>query len=341
MLLRWLLTILLATGCCTAGAQTLGGEAAFPFLKLPATPLLSATGGANVSWRSADGGHALYQPALLSPELDGDLGLYFNSFVAGVKSGAASYVHHREKEHLTFGAGLFFMDYGSIAETDAAGNRLGTFRPQDFTVQLSASYAYLQRWRFGASLRYIGSRYGQYTASGIAIDAGLHYRDSARQFSAGVLVRNAGTQLRSFTGEKEELPFDLQAGITKKLARAPLGFSLTAQGLHRFNLAYADTAFNNENEPGRRSPGFAGKLLQHVIAATHLYLGPHLEATIGYNHLRRSELNIGTGGNGLNGFSSGLRTRFRKLELHYTRAWYGRSFAYNQMGVVVRLKEGL
>jgi hypothetical protein len=146
-----------------------------------------------------------------------------------------------------------------------------------------------------------------------------------------------GVQLSTYNGTNEELPFDLQAGITKRLAKAPFGFSLTLQQAHRFNILYNDTTFNNENNFATKS-SFSTKLFNHFVLATHIYLGKNLEATVGYNFLRRSELNLGTSGNGLNGFSAGFRARFSKLEFQYARAYFSRGNAYNQFGIGLNLK---
>ena len=78
-------------------------------------------------------------------------------------------------------------------------------------------------------------------------------------------------------------------------------------------------------------------MLDHVVVATHIYLGNNLEATVGYNRLRRSELNIGSSGNGLNGFSMGLRLRFQKLQVQYARSNYQRNIAYNQIGLTLHM----
>jgi hypothetical protein len=68
-----------------------------------------------------------------------------------------------------------------------------------------------------------------------------------------------------------------------------------------------------------------------------VYSGPHLEATIGYNFLRRRELSIGTEGNGLTGFAVGLRARFSKLQILYARSAYQRGIAANQIGITLQL----
>jgi hypothetical protein len=73
--------------------------------------------------------------------------------------------------------------------------------------------------------------------------------------------------------------------------------------------------------------------------ATHIYAGEHLEVIFGYNHLRRTELNVGTTANGLNGFSAGWRVKFEKLQVLYARANYQRHIAYNQVAVTIQLNE--
>ncbi|MFL5771608.1 MAG: hypothetical protein ACJ75F_00530, partial [Flavisolibacter sp.] len=84
---------------------------------------------------------------------------------------------------------------------------------------------------------------------------------------------------------------------------------------------------------------FISKLLNHLVVAAHIYAGSYLEATIGYNHLRRSELNMGASGNGLNGFSMGLRVKFQKLQVMYARSSYQRNISYNQFGMTLMMNQ--
>ena len=79
--------------------------------------------------------------------------------------------------------------------------------------------------------------------------------------------------------------------------------------------------------------------MNHFVLATHIYIGNNLDATIGYNHLRRSELNIASAANGLNGFSMGLRIKFSKLQVMYARSNYQRNIAFNQFGLTVALNQ--
>jgi hypothetical protein len=73
-----------------------------------------------------------------------------------------------------------------------------------------------------------------------------------------------------------------------------------------------------------------------LVAATHIYIGNNLEAIIGYNRLRRTELSLGTG-NGLNGFSAGFAARFKKFHVTYARSVYQRGISFNQIGMALYL----
>jgi hypothetical protein len=238
----------------------------------------------------------------------------------------------------TFGTQVFFIDYGSIPQTDAAGNEEGQFRPKDLVIQVSAAKTYLQKWQYGINIKLIQSNYGAYRSSAIAADAGIFFNDSTAHFSAGLVAKNMGAQLATYSGTAEDLPFDLQIGFTKKLADAPFAFSVTAQQAHQFNTAYNDTVFNNEGGFGN-SASFGNKLFNHFVLATHIYIGANLQATIGYNRLRRNELNLGSSGNGLNGFSAGFKAQFNKLHFQYARAYFGRGHTYNQFGLHMQLNQ--
>jgi len=331
-----LFCLILGSATTPLAAQTIGGAAAYNFLHLPATPAQTAVGGVNVSLANDDIGLALNNPALLKSSLHGQLGINFNSFFAGIKAYQLGGVWHHEQSGTTFGGGIFYLDYGSLTQTDIYGNETGSFRPVDYSIQLSAARAYGNRIRYGVTAKLINSNYGIYRSRALAFDVGLHYNDTASRFSAGLVARNMGGQLKTYSGTAEDLPFDLQAGVSKRLEKAPFGFSLTFQHLHRFNTDFNDPSFVSENGTTHRS-AFGRRLTNHIVLATHVYLGRNLEVHVGYNFLRRRELNVGSGGNGLNGFSAGFRARFSRLQFQYARAAYQRGRSYNQFGIQLPL----
>lgn len=336
------LSILLISIILTAKTQTIGGNSIYNFLKLPATPQLTGLGGINISNISNDIGLSFNNPALLRPSMHAQLTTVFNSMYAGIKNYHAMMGYTREKLQTNFSLGTEYFDYGTIAQTDASGNVLGTFRPGDYVVQVSGSRKYLERWYYGATIKFIHSNYGLYRSDGLAMDVGVAYYDSTSQLQVSVLMKNMGVQLKRYEGTTgDDLPFDIQAGITKRLKNAPLQFSVTAQRLHQFNIRYNDTSFNNDNGFNQTSEAAItfDKIFRHIVIATQVYVGDKLEITAAYNHLRRAELNIYNATNGLNGFSLGVGVLFKKIQIRYARAYYQNNTAYNQFGLNLSLNE--
>lgn len=336
------ITIWLLLLSVNISAQTLGGNSVFNFLRLSSTPQLTALGGINISQTSNDVGLAFNNPALLTPSMHTQMNAVFNSFYGDIKVYHLSLSYRHEKLKTNFSWGLNYFGYGNAAETDASGNILGKFRPTDWVMQVSASRNYLDKWNYGATLKFISSNYGQYSSNGLAIDIGVLFHDSSKLFSAAIVAKNMGTQLKKYEGtDADELPFDLQIGLTKRLANAPFSFSLTAQRLQQFDISYNDTNFNNDNgfENGSTKKFSFDKLLNHLVLATTIYAGNRVEVMAGYNFLRRKELNIGNAANGLNGFSMGVGVLLGKLQIRYARAYYQSNMAFNQLGLNMKLND--
>ena len=116
---------------------------------------------------------------------------------------------------------------------------------------------------------------------------------------------------------------------------------MTTHHLHRFDLRYNDAAYNADNDLANDSTKkfIIDKLFGHFVFATTIYLGDKVELQAGYNYLRRKELNIGNGGNGLTGFSLGVSLVLNKLQVRYARSHYQNNTAYNQLGLNMMLNK--
>ncbi|HJV20152.1 MAG TPA: type IX secretion system protein PorQ [Sediminibacterium sp.] len=318
-ILLLLIFIYTATRCTS---QTLGGNAVFNFLTQPNTAQLSALGGINISSFGNDVGMAFHNPALLQRQMSRQVNTSFNAFIAGISHLTAATALHLPGPGLNLGLGVQYLNYGSLVQTDASGNILGNIRPNDYMIQVMVSRPYMERFRVGVTAKLIHSAYGNYRSSGIAADIGLSYTDTTAMWQASVLVKNMGMQLKTYAadGQKEELPFDIQAGISKKLANAPIQFSLTAHHLHRLNIRYNDTAFN-ATEGDIRNNGLQ-KIFAHLVLSSQIYLSDFTELSLGYNFLRRQDLNVFGAGSGLNGFSCGAGILLRKLHIRYATGFY-------------------
>ncbi|MES2332211.1 MAG: type IX secretion system protein PorQ [Bacteroidota bacterium] len=306
-------------------SQTLGGNAVFNFLSHPNTAQLSALGGVNISTIGNDVGMSYQNPSLLRDGMHQQVNTSFNSFVAGIRNFSLTTAYHLEEAKTNIAIGANYFDYGNLTQTDASGNILGSFHPADYAVQVMASKQYHERFHYGITMKYIHSNYGQYRSSGLAFDVGLSYYDSSNQLQVSVVVKNMGTQLSTYDGSsrKEELPFDLQAGITKRLENAPFQFSLTAHHLQKFNTYYNDTAFRaSEGESGYAGSNTLDKIFSHLVLSAQIFVNEKLEITSGFNFQRRQDLNAYNVTSGLNGFSFGAGLLLKKLHIRYATGFY-------------------
>lgn len=109
-------------------SQTLGGNASFSFLKLPNSAQQSALGGINISTFNKDVANAWANPALLNADMSKQISTSYNAFLAGINQlGLVTGIDTKWKK-ITVGGGIQFLDYGTIMQTDAAGNNLGYFK---------------------------------------------------------------------------------------------------------------------------------------------------------------------------------------------------------------------
>src|SRR5882724_1179700 len=341
--MKLIATILLCSFLYSGSAQTLGGNTVYNFLNLPNTPQLTALGGINISDISDDVGLSFNNPALLRAQMHAQLNASFNAFYAGVDNYSFCMAAHSSRLQTTFAAGVNYFDYGHIPQTDPAGNILGEFHPSDYVTQVSASRQYEKKWFYGATLKFIHSGYGIYHSSGAAMDIGINYYDSAHLFQVAFTARNMGVSFRGYGGTPGgELPFDLEIGVTKRLAKAPLQFSFTLHHLQQFDTRYNDTAFNNANGFDQNNKGSSftvDKVVRHFILAVQAYPEDRVEITLAYNYLRRKDLIIGDASNGFTGFSLGGGVLLKRWQVRYARSYYQNNTAYNQFGLNLRLND--
>lgn len=343
MLRLLLFILLLASVPMVLQAQTLGGQNAFNFLRFPASPQQAALGGVNVSQLNDDLALAFHNPARLNAAVHSHMVANFNSLYNGIRSYHWMQAYRHPYLKTNFAAGIYFFDYGTITETDAIGNVFGTLRPRDYVLQLSAGREYLEKWRYGLTIKYLASNYGIARSNALAADVGVVYTDSAHLLQISMVASNMGGQLRRYSTLPEELPFDLVLGISKRLEKAPIQFSVTAHHLQRFDILYNDTVFNNDLGGIIRNNSAKGftfeKLFQHFVFATQLFIGERVEISVGYNYLRRSELRIQNAANGLVGFSFGVGAIMPRLQLRYSRSYFQNTTAYNQLGLNLPLNK--
>jgi len=316
-------------------AQTTAGNAIYNFLSLPYSSKITALGGVNISSLGDDVGMAMYNPSLLTPSMDKTIALSVKPFFAGIQQYDFMNVEYWEKKKITWATGVHYMNYGNIKMTDFAGNEIGTMRPSDYAVQFSAASDYIQHFSIGASIKFIHSNYGLYKSSGMAMDVALKYLSENQLNQGSILVNNMGVQFNNGHSQ-QELPFNLIIGFSKKLENAPLQFSLTADRLSVWNNVYFDPVYAQSQ--GDVSPNHLQNFINHLTIGAELSIGKQFDFDLGYNFIRRYDLNIQNQSNGLNGFATGFGIKLERMNLQYGTSFFQQN-SYHHFTVVYKTKK--
>ena len=109
------------------------------------------------------------------------------------------------------------------------------------------------------------------------MDIGLTYASPNHLSQASILVKNVGTQLSS-SGTKQELPFNLILGWSKKLALAPIQFSVTADRLSVWNRSYFNPQYADAF--GINPASSLQNLFNHLTLGTELYIGEQVDLNL-------------------------------------------------------------
>ena len=284
----------------------------FNFLKIPVSAHTAALGGDNVSLKLDDPTLIFNNPATAAQINDMSINLNYMTYLADSKVGSASFVKVFSVRH-TIGITGQLFNYGKMDETDADGNKLGSFSPNDMAISALYSYTMGNGLVGGATLRFISSTYGDYSSSAIGVDLGLHYFKEEKNFSAGLVLKNIGRQLSSFHEDRtEHLPFDLQIGFTQRMKEAPFRFSLTLKDLTRWSDHYY---FNPE---GKSS--FGRKLTNHIVFGVDFLPTDNIYIAAGYNFRRATELKAAGSAHGAGlSVGAGLQTHHFKVGLSWAK----------------------
>lgn len=308
-----------------SGYAQIGGQGIYKFLNLHPSARVASLGGNLICVVDNDLNLALQNPALLNSTMHKQATFNTVNYFSDINIGYLAYAHHFDSLNTTFSTGLQYISYGDFQGATAQGIPTGTFTAADYNFHVSAARKWRKHFQYGASVKFIYSTYEQYNSLGVAADAGGTYYNEEKLLTASVVAKNMGYQLTTYNGERENLPFEIQAGISKKLKHMPMRFSLIAHNLQKFDLTY-----KNPNKPGQQIDletglpveekiTFGDKVMRHMILGGELLLTKNFNIRFGYNHLRRKELTI-EDKRGLVGFAWGFGLRVNRFHISYGSA---------------------
>jgi hypothetical protein len=325
----------------------IGGRSTFQFLDMPVSARATSQGGIYNHLYENDAGLALGNPAMLNSAMHKHMAISYLPYFAGSHLANFSYIH--DFKLATFQFGTQFMNYGKLIQYDELGTEQGLFNATDIALIAGAGRSYKEKFKFGANAKLAFSQIETYTSLGMAFDLSVMYVDTAKLFSASLIIRNLGFQLKSYTkgkGSQELMPTDVQFGISKRFKHLPFRINLTGHNFTRLDVRYDDpnatqttvTIFEEEEKQTQGALVFFDNFMRHIIFGGEFQFGKAFNLGFAYNHHRRAELALDSKG-GLAGFSFGFGLKIKRIGVQYGMGKYTNAGTANHLTLNVNIGE--
>jgi len=288
--LRHLILLTVALWTISALADEGSKTTAYDFLNVPVSSHVYGLGGHNLTIIDDDINLVEQNPALLGPEFDHQVGLNYMRYIGQTNFAGLRY-GQGVSEHGAIAAGIQYFGYGNLQGADIDGTRTGTFSASDIAFSLTYSHDISEKFRGGITLKYLYSKYEDYTAGAVAADLGINYYDPDHEFSASLVAKNLGGQVKKFNEFKDNLPWDIQLGFSKMLNMAPIRLHVTAYELARWSSPYYKIVdVNNPNSDLIKKESFGSNLLRHLVFGVDVLPTNNTYLGIGYNYRTRTDM---------------------------------------------------
>ncbi|MFL1011628.1 type IX secretion system protein PorQ [Flavisericum labens] len=318
-----------------------GGEHTYQFLNLVSSPRQAALGGKVLTNVDYDVTQALFNPATINVEMDNQLALNYTSYLGGIGYGTAAYAYTVDRHTQTFHGGITYINYGSFDGYDEDGNSTGTFSGSETALSLGyATQIGYSDFYFGGNLKLITSKLEQYGSFGAAIDLGLLYINEDMDFNAALVVRNFGSQITTYAGLNESLPFEVALGMSQRLENVPIRWHVTLENLQQWPISRPNPARTTSDLSGNQTTekiGFIGQVIRHAIVGAEVFPEGGFNIRVGYNFRRGEDLRIQDQRN-FSGLSAGISIKMNKMRFSYTHAKYTSAANSNFFGLQIDLQ---
>ncbi len=214
----------------------------------------------------------------------------YRNYVAGIRGGYLAYIRP-QGETGSLGVGISYLNFGAIDKRDAQNTDLGSFSPSAVVPTLGYGLLLTETMAVGLGLKAIYQTIDTVASLGAAVDVGGIYDTGVEGLKVGVVVQNAGLQVKTFRegGDKEPLPLIVKLGASyQPVEVVTLGLDLAKPVDNDFNFC-----LGSEWRPSTML----------AVRAGYYSVG--------------SDLKTGESGDVLGGFSFGLGAGWKRYSLDY------------------------
>ncbi|CAL2082368.1 Por secretion system protein PorQ [Tenacibaculum sp. 190524A02b] len=339
---RFLFTLVFIFSSFCSISQT-GGESTYNFLNTSTFARQVALGG-KVLTLIDDVNQPIWNPSTISNVLHNQLSVNYTSYLSGIHIGSVSYAHEINKHFETLHGSIKYINYGELIRADEEGNELGNFNANDIAFSLGyARNIPKSDFYYGANAKFIYSGIDSFSSFGIALDLSITYYSATKPYILALVVRNLGTQLKSFNGTQEKLPFEVALGASYKLEKVPLKWYLTIDNLQKWNVGVANPSNQTTDLEGNTTQeevSFLDNAFRHVIIGAELFPDSAINLRLGYNFRRSKELQL-QNVRSFGGLSFGFGLKMNKIKLNYAYSKFHSASNVSTFSLQIDLDKGV
>ena len=283
---------------------------------------------------------ALLTPSLLNEDMDGQISFNFVDYVSDINFISFHFAKKLNNNLMIF-SGIDAVNYGKFNATDEVGNPISIFNASQQIATFGMSKYLGQDFTVGSNIRLLNSYLESYHSVVLSSNISTTYNNKQKSFTSTLLFKNIGRPIKSYTSEKEDLPFEIQLGLSKYLKHLPFRYTLVLHHLNVYDISN-DYNLNTIYDPVTnqlivKDETVAKKLLRHVILGAELNpFKKNLYLRAGFNFQRREDLKLNSSFN-MSGFSFGLGFSIKKIQINYARSSYHSSSMINSFSIVTNL----
>ena len=321
-----------------AAKAQIGGENTYQFLELTNSARIAALGGNQIAIAdSTDLNLPYHNPASLHQSMEDKILVNYVNYLSDINYGYVSFAKSFDSIG-NFALGVHYINYGKFDEATELGELTGsTFKAVEYAFHLIYSNNY-KRLRYGATLKPVLSSFESYQSFGLAADLGLSFASKGKFTNVSLVARNIGGQITTYydTGEREKIPFNLQAGISQRLRHAPILLSLNMQYLNHWDLG---NAVENDTEPTdfyEQEEGLGKQIMRHLVWGVEILPSENFIIRAGYNYQRRQELKFNDRAS-MVGLSAGFGLKIKRFRLDYAISQYHLAGSSNLFSLTVNI----
>ena len=317
-----------------------GGINTFSFVNIEYSPRVSALGGSSIAIYDNDISLSLTTPSLLNSSMHNELVFMFGDYFSDINLFSFAYAT-KLKNIGIIGFSAKAISYGIFRRNDESGYNHGNFTANDQLITFSIAKKLNDRFSVGVNLNLLNSIYDVYNAFALSSNISSTYFNKEKRFTSTLLIKNIGRQVNAYMSSKENLPVEVQIGISRELEHLPFRYHLSYNDIMNFNIhsPYKLTLQTNieTGELEVQQESIAKKALRHIIIGGEL--NPFKKSLFvrgGFNFQRRFNLTV-LSKPAMIGFSWGIGFRVSKYYFDFSRSSFHLSGNPNNFSISTNL----